>query len=121
MIHQECRGTVFVDVTSSYRMLANVIQTKESDGLRTTEIHVYNTKETCSELIYWCVTCDDEVSLDDVEFSCRNCGDHMSIEDGQVALDTGGIWCDSCIQDRCDGEDCVSLSDIYATDSVALT
>lgn len=121
MIHKECSGTVLVDVTSSYRMLANVTQNKESDGLRTTEIHVYNTEEECSGLIYWCLKCDEEVSIDDAEFSCRSCGEPMSLEDCQVALDTGGIWCDSCIQNRCDGEDCVSLVNIYATDLVALT
>ena len=121
MIHNECKGTVLIDVTSSYKLLAQVTQNKESDGLRTTEIHVYNTKEVCSELVYWCVKCDEEVSLDDVEVSCRNCGEPMTIEASQVALDTGGIWCEGCIQSRCDGEDCISLSDIYANDSVALT
>lgn len=121
MIHQDCKGTVFVDVTSSYKLLAQVIQNKESNGLRTTEIHVYNTKETCSELIFWCVSCDEQVNLDDVEVSCRNCGEPMTIEVGQVALDTGGIWCEDCIQSKCIGEGCIPLSNIYATDIVALT
>ena len=121
MIHNECRGTVLVDVTSSYKMLAQVTQNQESDGLRTVEIHVYNTKETCSELIYWCVSCDSEISLDEIEVSCRSCGSPLAIEVGQVALDTGGIWCENCIQAKCDGETCVSLESIYATDLVALT
>ncbi len=121
MIHNECRGVVLVDVTSSYRMLANVTQNGDSSGLRTTEIHVYNVKDDCSDLIFWCLTCDDEVSLDNIEFSCRGCNNPVSIEDGRVALDTGGIWCDNCIQSRCDGESCVSLSEIYATNLVALT
>ena len=121
MIHQECKGTVLVDVTSAYKLLAQVVQNQEGDALRTTEIHVYNTKETCSELIYWCLKCDDQVSLGDVEFSCRNCGEPMSAEDSQVALESGGIWCDSCMEGRCDGEDCVSLLTIYESDLVTLT
>lgn len=121
MIHNDCRGTVLVDVTSSYKLLAQITQNEESDGLRTTEIHVYNIKDTCSELVFWCVSCDAEVSLDDVEVSCRNCGCPMPVEVGQVALETGGIWCESCIQDSCDGEGRVPLTDIYATDSIALT
>jgi hypothetical protein len=121
MVHNECKGTVLIDVTSSYKLLAQVTQNEESNGLRTTEIHVYNTKETCSELVHWCVKCDKEVSLDEVEVSCLNCGTPMSIEVGQVALDTGGIWCEACIQGRCGGEDCIPLSDIYANNSVLLT
>ena len=121
MIHVQCKGTVLVDVTSSYKLLAQVTQNQASDGLRTTEIHVYNTKETCSELVYWCVSCNDAVSLDEVEVSCRNCGEPLAVEDGQVALDTGGVWCEGCFQSRCDGEELVTLSDIYATDEVALT
>lgn len=121
MIHQECKGTVLVDVTLAYKLLAEVTQDKESTCLRTTEIHVYNIEETCSELIYWCVSCNKKVSLDDIEVNCRSCDEPMTIEVGQVALDTGGIWCDDCIQSRCDGEGCMSLSDIYATDLVTLT
>ena len=121
MIHKDCRGTVLVDVTSSYRMLAQVTQNKESDGLRTVEIHVYNIKETCSDLIFWCVSCDTEVTIDDVEVSCRNCGKPMSLEDSQVASDSGGVWCADCLEDRCDGEPCVSLESIYAHNSVSLT
>lgn len=121
MIHKECSGTVLVDVTSSYKMLANITQNQTSDGLRTVEIHCYNTKEECEGLVFWCLKCDDEVSLDDIHFSCRSCGENMPVEDGLVALDSGGIWCDSCIQSRCDGEENVALLNIYATDSVVLT
>ncbi len=121
MIHIGCNGTVLVDVTSAYKLLAKVTQKKDSTGLRTTEIHVYNITEEASDLIYWCTSCDKEVSLDELGFSCRICNKALTIEEGQVALDTGGIWCESCIESKCNEEDRVSLSTIYATDLLILT
>lgn len=121
MIHKECRGIIFVDVTSSYKMLANVTQDKGGGGLSTIEIHVYNTKDTCSGLTFWCVKCDEKVSLSNVEFKCRGCGELMSVEDGTVPLETGGIWCEGCAQGRCAEEESVSLQSIYDNDCVKLT
>lgn len=121
MIHENCNGEILVDVTSSYKLLARVAIGKGGSSLSTAEIHVWNTKEQCSELIFWCVKCDAEVSLSEVVMSCRNCGHTFHAEDGVLPLETGGTWCSSCAEDRCDGEDCQCLETILENGSVKLT
>ena len=121
MKHDDCGGNVMVDVTKAYRILAKVTKDNEGQGLSTIEADVFNVDETCSELVYWCMSCDEEVDLADVTFRCQRCESTLTLASGNVPEDTGGIWCTSCAEDRCDGEDCVSLESVYETDTLRLT
>jgi hypothetical protein len=121
MNHKDCKGTVLADVTSSYKLLANVTMDRDGATLSTSEIHVYNIKETCSELILWCVSCDTLVPLDKVQQSCRNCGISVSLEEAVLPLESGGTWCPTCAERRCDGEKCVSLISVLGNVSIKLT
>lgn len=116
MFHQGCGGRVLVDVTSSYRMLADVTATIGSNQLSTIEIHVYNVNEVCDKTIYWCLNCDSEVSLDEVGFTCRSCDRELSLSEGRLPSETGGIYCESCFECRCDEEDCRELADLFTSD-----
>ena len=113
MFHLDCDGTILMDVTSCYKLLANVTSVVGSSHLNTVEIHVYNVSEVCDKAIYWCTNCDCEVSLDEVCFSCRICGTSVSIDTGRLTLETGGIYCESCFEGRCGEEDCREMSDLF--------
>jgi len=118
MYHKDCEGRVFVDVSASYRMLADVSASKDGSQLNTVEIHVYNIKEVCEQAIYWCLTCDREIDTDELGFTCRSCGVPVQMEDGRLPSESGGIYCLPCYEDRCTDEDCHSLSDVFTYESV---
>jgi len=116
MFHIDCSGRVLMDVTSSYRMLAEITSTVGSNQLSTVEIHVYNVHEVCDTPIYWCLDCDSQVPLEEVGFNCRSCGDQLMLEDGRLPLETGGIYCTSCYECRCGDESCRELAELFTSD-----
>ena len=97
LYHDRCKSSALVDVTQSFKLLAEISIASDVNSSQTAQIHIYQDSDVIEEIIFRCSSCGP-ISIKDISGRCRNCGEFKPVTELSIPRDTSGIYCDICIK-----------------------
>jgi late competence protein required for DNA uptake (superfamily II DNA/RNA helicase) len=112
--HEKCGNILRIDLSESTRILADFSIVGKFTA-QVTELSFRKSGKTRIPIKYYCVKCKRIVEeKEDVVSKCDRCGEINDVKQSKVPAESGGIFCEKCIE-RFSGDEkiySVSIKDI---------
>ena len=114
MRHTQCGGSVYVEVTSAFKLMAEISMDLANNSLQTVAIHTFQKKTQLKKVVFTCSRCNNIVEITDLKFQCRGCGDDIELKDTLVPTESNGNFCYDCAHNMFSEERLIKMEELLS-------